>query len=464
MNQTVLISGATGLLGKALAIKLLLDGYQLAVVGRSSEERFRQRFELPCKYVQWKDLNSLSAPDAVIHLAGESIADGRWNESKKKRILESRVSTTKQLVEYCNQLEKPPKVFVSTSAIGFYGDCSSDWLSEASSVGSTFLAEVCKKWEGPTDQLNESTRKVIFRVGIVLSEKGGALKEMASIFSRKVGSSLSSGRQWMSWIHLDDVVKAYITALNEPKLQGTYNLVSPEPAQNQTFSKALAQILDVPLLPAAPGFVLKLGLGEKSDLLLESQRVSSHKLQEMGFEFNHRSLDSALKDLLGWQAGYPNRKVFEKLQWVSTSLEQTFEFFSSTKNLEKITPSTLSFHVLKQSTEKIEAGTLIDYRLKIHGIPAKWQTQITEWNPPHKFTDFQNKGPYNYWHHQHLFYSVQGGTLIIDRVEYEVPFGLLGRMTAGGFVSSDVEKIFNFRTSTLSDLLQTNDTPPGVKQ
>jgi uncharacterized protein (TIGR01777 family) len=238
--------------------------------------------------------------DAVVHLAGESIAEGRWTAAKKKRILDSRVQGTKLLSETLARLKNPPRVLVVASAIGYYGDRGGEILTESSSRGSDFLAEVCEAWERAAQPAKEKGIRVVHpRIGIVLGKGGGALAKMLLPFKLGLGGRLGSGNQYMSWIALEDLVGVIQFALNHSALNGPVNAVSPAAATNNEFTKTLGRVLNRPTIFPAPAFALKLLLGEMAQaLLLSSANVKPQKLLETKYPFKFAGLEPALRNLL----------------------------------------------------------------------------------------------------------------------------------------------------------------------
>lgn len=242
---------------------------------------------------------ALEGLDAVVHLAGETVA-GRWTDDKKERILRSRVDGTRTLSEALAGLERPPRVLVTASAIGYYGDRGDEQLTEESSSGDGFLAEVVREWEAASRPAEEAGIRVVrLRFGIVLSPAGGALETMLTPFRLGVAGKLGSGRQWMSWISIDDVVGAIRHALVADELAGVANTVAPNPVTNAEFTKTLGRVLGRPTLLPVPGAALRLALGEFSQEALSSTRVVPRRLLESGYEFRHPDLEQALRHVLG---------------------------------------------------------------------------------------------------------------------------------------------------------------------
>jgi len=291
------MSGASGLLGTAIGRALEANG---AVVTRLV--RAGSRSENQIGWGPGKPLTLTSSLDAVIHLAGESVV-GRWTTAKKARIRDSRVLGARTLAVAVARMETKPQVMVAASAIGYYGDRGDEVLNEESTSGTGFLAEVCREWEvaaGPVQQAG--VRVVHIRTGVVLSKHGGALGQMLLPYRLGLGGRLGSGRQWWSWIHIDDVVGAVQHALSHTEVRGPVNLVSPNPVTNAEFTVALGKALSRPTILPAPAFALRLALGEMADeALLASQRVQPERLLASGYEFRFRELSTALANILDRQ-------------------------------------------------------------------------------------------------------------------------------------------------------------------
>lgn len=279
----ILISGSSGLIGKALSAEMKAAGHEIVALPRT--------FDNPIDF---------TGVDAVVHLAGESIASGRWTSEKKRRIRESRIRGTKQLSEQLASSKSKPSVFISASAIGYYGDRDDEILDESSALGVGFLPEVCKEWEEATRSAESAgIRTVHIRTGIVLSRNGGALKQMLPAFKFGGGGRMGSGTQYMSWISLKDEVSIIRYLIDNPTISGSVNLVSPNPVTNMEFAKTLGKIIKRPTILPMPAFAARLLFGEMADaLLLSSARVYPDKLISSGYEFSHPTLESALRSVL----------------------------------------------------------------------------------------------------------------------------------------------------------------------
>ncbi len=294
----LLIGGSHGLVGTALIRSLETDGHEIFRLVRHAPKSQTEVEWSPDRYSI--ALARIEGFDAVINLAGESIADGRWTDDKKRRIRESRVKGTKLLGDALANLTVPPKTFISASAIGYYGNRGDEILSETSSPGADFLAHVCTEWEEATALAKEKGIRVVnTRFGIILDAKGGALAKMLAPFRMGVGGKIGSGKQWMSWIALADVVGGIKFALAQDSIRGPVNFVAPNPVTNAEFTKALGHALSRPTLFPIPAFGVKLLFGEMGEaLLLGGQRVEPKQLMSEGYQFEYSQLETALGKIL----------------------------------------------------------------------------------------------------------------------------------------------------------------------
>jgi uncharacterized protein (TIGR01777 family) len=296
----VLVTGASGLVGSALVPLLIASGHAVTRLVRSTPRPGQA--EIPWDPAARRiGTPALEGLDAVVHLAGESIAAGRWTAAKKARIRDSRVQGTTILCEALAQLVTPPKVLLCASAIGYYGDRGERILREESAPGTGFLAEVCQAWEAAAaPAVQRGVRVVYLRTGMVLSPAGGALAKMLIPFRLGLGGVVGTGKQYMSWIALDDMLGAMHHALITETLHGPVNMVAPQPVTNQEFTKTLGKVLRRPTVFPLPAFVARLVFGEMADaLLLASTRVAPARLQASGYTFQYPVLEEALRHLLG---------------------------------------------------------------------------------------------------------------------------------------------------------------------
>lgn len=448
--KTVVITGATGFVGRRLCLALFRQGHQLKILCRSVEKA-KLTIPLPAEFIRWDgkeqlDEKYLEGSDAIIHLAGAPIAEGRWNAKRKSEILHSRTLSTLNLVAAVKRCRLPPKLLVGASAIGIYGDRAEEVLSENAQCGEGFLANVCGQWEAA--EASFPGRTVMLRTGVVLGH-GGALRKMLPAFRLGGGGRLGDGQQWMSWIHIEDLINLYLFALENESLSGPVNAVAPASVTNREFTRALAKTLGVSAVLPIPRFMLKLIFGEMSCVLLDSQRVTPKRALESGFSFSYPEILPALASLL-CARGHKGSHVFQSYQWIPQDRLGVFDFFSKAENLETITPPWINFRIESKNHAEIQEGTLIDYRLKIKGLPAKWRTRISRWQPPAEFADSQLRGPYSLWEHVHRFEEAGQGTLMTDEIVYRVPFGPVGHIVNEIVIRDDVEAIFKYRTSCMS--------------
>lgn len=447
----ILLTGGTGWIGRSLGTALVRRGHK--IIGLTRDPRAAKlHAPFPAEWHPWSTDQEVPTAaliggiDAVVNLLGEPIAAKRWSARIKKDIETSRLSSTEKLAAVVARHKIP--TFVSASAIGFYGDRGDEILNESSAPGQGFLSELCEQWERITLKAPQA-RSVAVRIGIVLGRDGGALEKMLPAFQAGVGGPLGAGRQWMSWIHFQDLQHLLLECVENPKYSGVVNGTAPEPIRQKDFARTLGHVLDRPAFLPAPAVALRLLFGELAQVLLASQRVLPHAALKVGFKFQFSTLSEALRDIL--QPEMVQEKLLTEAQFIDRPLSEVFPFYASEQNLERITPPFLNFKVLAKNTERIEKNTLLDYRLKLHGIPFGWRTKIVEWNPPEMFVDTQLKGPYKLWHHTHRFEPLGTGTLIIDEVRYKVPMGVLGGLVAGAKVHHDVKEIFAYRRKVIGE-------------
>ncbi|MEM7108702.1 MAG: TIGR01777 family oxidoreductase [Bacteroidota bacterium] len=302
MSKTVLITGGSGLVGSRISEFLLKKNYKVRWLSRKGGRKGE------IEVFEWDvekgniDASCLEGTDFIIHLAGAGVADKKWTKERKKEIKKSRTESTKLLKQLLEQKKHNVQAFISASAIGYYGwNSGGVWKKEESRFGDDFLATVTKAWEAEVDEIATlGVRTVKLRIGVVLSEQGGALKELSKPIKAGAGAALGSGDQYLSWIHLDDLSNMFIYAIEDEGISGIYNAVGPNPVTNKELSKKTAKVLGKPFfLPNVPGFVLKIMLGEMASMVLGGSRVSSQKIEAAGFKFSFPELNPALKDLLG---------------------------------------------------------------------------------------------------------------------------------------------------------------------
>ncbi|MFO1311047.1 MAG: TIGR01777 family oxidoreductase [Burkholderiales bacterium] len=451
----VLLTGATGLIGRELGKRLAARGDTLVCLARDPQGS-GARLPFPATCFAWDHTRDVPAEamtgvDAVVHLAGEPVADKRWSAAQKALIRDSRVLGTRRVVSAVLAHGGQVQTFVQGSAIGYYGDRGDAPLHANSAKGEGFLADLVEAWEAeiePLAQARPGIRVAIVRTGVVLARHGGALAKMLPLFRASAAGRLGDGKQWTSWIHVDDIVALFLHALDS-RASGILEGTAPQPVTNRDFTASLCRALDVCQNAPVPAIAIRTLYGEMGSVVLESARVEPHRTQGAGFRFRYESLDTAFTDLLGPLRHGTREKVAE--QWVPHAPESIWPFFCDERNLEELTPPFLHFEVLGKSTPEIGEGTLIDYRLKLNGIPMGWQSRIDEWSPARGFVDTQVRGPYASWRHAHEFVAVGNGTLMRDVVRYRLPLGWLGSTFAGWKVESQVDRIFDYRSARIAE-------------
>lgn len=294
--MVIAIAGGTGFLGRSLATRLRAGGHRVLTLTRTPG--------LPDS-ISWQPdgtpgnlPNDLDTVDVVVNLAGENLAESRWTASRKAALLSSRVLPTRTLASAINACSTPPRVFISGSAVGYYGPRGDEPVTEATPPGTDFLARICVDWEQEARALNTiRTRLAIVRSGLVLAKDGGALQKMLLPFRLGAGATLGSGRQYFPWIHIDDWVSMMVWLMQTTAATGAFNGAAPGPVTNHTFTRTLGRVLGRPAVLKAPAFAMRLAMGEMADMLLHGQRVLPAHAEQLGFQFTHRSLEPALHSL-----------------------------------------------------------------------------------------------------------------------------------------------------------------------
>ena len=313
-QQRYLITGGSGFIGTALIKQLLLENHDVTVLTRNevkTANHFKQVIDVEREDYQSKTkvktISSLDAIDpdqsfdVVINLAGQGIADKRWSDEVKQQLIDSRINTTKALHAHLKEVLVKPDVFISGSALGFYGlRDSDDEINESGATDNSFSSQLCQQWEAEAQAIEAmNIRSCYLRTGIVLGKNGGALGKILPPFKMALGGSIGNGKQWMSWIHMDDIVGMIRFAIENDSIKGAINGTAPNPVINKVFSKTLAKVLKRPAIFPMPAFVVKLLFGQMGEeLLLTGQRVVPEKIMQAGFKFKHQNLESALKEIL----------------------------------------------------------------------------------------------------------------------------------------------------------------------
>ena len=299
----VIITGGTGLIGQALTQSLAADGHEVIVLSRNPDKV--SGLPQGARAVKWDGRSAqgwgqlADGADAIVNLAGESIAAGRWSEARKQSILQSRVEAGRAVVDAVKAATRKPRVVVQSSAVGFYGPRGSEKIAEDASAGHDFLASVCRAWEASTAELESlGVRRVIIRTGVVLDKNGGALPQMMLPFKLFAGGPLGGGRQGFPWIHLADEVAAIRFLIDQPSASGVFNLSAPNPLSNAQFGRVLGKVLGRPSFMPTPGIAMKMMFGEMSTLLLDGQFEIPQRLQQLGFTFRFADAEATLRDVL----------------------------------------------------------------------------------------------------------------------------------------------------------------------
>lgn len=300
MKKNVLITGGTGFVGKYLTLELLKKGYSVSILTRKAQTNTEDIF-----YYNWDvsaqkiDEDAVLKADYIVHLAGENIGEGKWTKKRKEEIRSSRVDSANLIYSVLKKNNKQVDAFVSASGIGLYGAVRGEGICTENTLPSDdFVAMVCKEWEKAADLMaGLGIRTVKIRTGIVLGKNGGILQKLIPIFKRGLGSPLGTGKQYMPWIHIHDLCRVYIEAIENRNMSGAFNATINDSTTNLDFTKALANCLGRPLwLPKVPSFLIRIGMGEMADIVLSGRRVSSDKIKKYGFRFQYKGLKKALKD------------------------------------------------------------------------------------------------------------------------------------------------------------------------
>ncbi len=455
----ILITGISGFVGKHLLRNLLLDGHE--VVGLTRNAQKLKDIGLPLEIFEWKNdfpVDSLKGVDAVINLMGENLSAKRWSEDQKEKLYNSRVISTKKLVEAIDKnLSTPLKAFISVSAIGIYPVNKTENIDETfTDFPDSFLSNLCQKWESEALKIKKAERIVIPRLGVVLGRSEGMLSRLDPIFKFGMGGPIGLGKQSMSWIHVSDLVKIISHALTDKKIKGIINATAPNPTSNAQFTKAFSKALKLPALFPVPPLIIKLAFGEMSTIILDGQKIIPKKLLDINFSFDFPNIEKALNDIYlnySYEGKSFYRDEFVRYQYVKIPVERLFPFFATPENLQKLTPDFLNFKILNSSDKSIKKGTEINYQITLKGFPMKWKTLITQWQENKQFADLQKSGPYRFWHHTHLFHPYKDGTIIEDRIVYRVPLGPLGELVKP-MVLKDIGKIFSYRKDVLEKMIE----------
>lgn len=478
----VVVTGATGFIGRALTLRLLGEGWTVVALARSPAAA-RAVLAGDIAVVDWGDdgavRRAIDEADAIIHLAGENVAGGRWSTRRKAALVASRVELTERLGGLIAGRPTPLPALVSASAIGLYGDRGDELLDEDDAPGRGFLAQLCVDWEAAAQRARGNVRRLaIARIGVVLGRDGGALAKLAPLARRRLAGRIGDGAQWVSWIHLHDAAAGLARLAADARAVGVYNLVAPEPVRQRELAAALGERSGRPAQLPVPASMLRLAMGEAASMLLASQRVSPTRLAALGFVFKHPDLRGALSASVGdddvelgrappdatrgddsaYLRARPARYQLAARTVLDAPLEQVFPFFARAENLSAITPSTMSFRIMSPLPIAMRVGAVIDYRIRTGPVPMSWRTLIEAWEPGRRFVDSQTRGPYKAWWHEHRFVADGDRTVMEDRVLYAPPLGPLGWIANRLIVAPMLRRIFAYRTQAIQARFPTRPT------
>ena len=461
----VLVTGATGFIGRALVPRLQRNGHSVVVWARS-DARALALLGADVDVVsvaagQEALVTALSKCDAVINLAGEPLLGARWTEMRRAVLRASRVDLTEQLVAAIDAASPRPRVLVSMSAVGYYGDRGDESLTESASPRDDFLSRLCQDWERAAQAASASgARVVVVRTGVVLGRAGGAIARLLPPFRLGAGGPIGSGRQYFPWIHLHDLVTLFVTAVEDERYRGAVNGVAPEQATSRTFARAFGRALHRPAILPTPPLALRAIFGEAAVVMLASQRIEPQAAQRNGFTWSFPSLDAALRDIAGGvpvdiaplssaPPETPGAKfVLRTTTVVNAPIGETFAFFSKAGNLGLITPSAMDFRIEGRVPPMAE-GAIITYRVRVGPLPIRWRTRVVSWDPDRSFADVQESGPYRVWRHEHAFAAQGGRTVMEDRVYYTPRAGFIAGLINRLIVAPRLRDIFRYRADII---------------
>jgi uncharacterized protein len=459
------VTGATGFVGNAIVSALAARGDEVVVLTRRPDAA---HFQPSVKVARFDvndptpNPNAIEGLDGIIHLAGE-IVDGRWTKAKKQAIFSSRVDGTRNLVSSIEACAMRPRVLVSASAVGFYGDRGDEPLDDFSPPGDDFLASVCVGWEREARAAQRlGLRVASVRVSMVFGH-GGAVGKLVPIFKWGVGGPMGSGHQWMPWIHIDDMARLFLFALDRDDLVGPIAGVAPDYVTNHRFALGLGRALGVPAIAPAPGVALRAIVGEFAETLLGGQLIIPARALDAGFVWHHPTMEEALIDVVAPARGRSTGiSHFSSKQTVPAGLDDVFAFFSDPSCLARLTPPAMQLRREDDEAASVKRGSVVNYSLRVRGVRMRWRALIDEWKPKRGFSDVQIRGPYAMWRHVHGFAPAkEGGTEIDDRIDYALPFAPASNVLLP-LIRRDIDGIFAYRRRVLQEVF--GDQPMRIPQ
>ena len=460
--MNILILGGTGFIGRPMIARLQGRGHKIHCLSRDID-RARDLLgegivllSLDLSPIEFK--KEIEFADVVINLAGEPLAGVRWNNFKKKKFHDSRIGLNELISQHISECENRPSLFISASAVGVYGDRGEELLSEDSLPATDDLSKLCLDWENAAIKAKEyGVRVCTLRLGIVLGREGGVLKQVMPSFELGIGSYLGAPNQMVSWVHILDVIRA-IEFCIDTEINGPINVVAPQASTSKFFANILKDISKAKITIRIPVIILRLIFASGAKVLTNSQNAVPEKLLENKFEFEYKSLKEALENEVAPESIQISKtsRVIDDLEikgqyqlvtsiTLNSSAEEIFLFFASPLNLGLSTPDWMGFKILDIPDELTQNST-ISYKIKLGPFYMKWCTVIVKWQPSDLFIDFQSKGPYSLWWHEHSIKSLTKETSIMDDVViYKIPFGIFGRIAHNFFIRRLLNRIFNYR-------------------
>jgi len=468
--MVVLITGATGNVGRALARVLRREGAQVVAAVRDVELA-RNALGPEIELVELHDASAMreavERADAIVNLAGAPIAERRWSKRQKRELRASRVELTGRLSDYVRAAHNPPCVLVSASATGIYPDRGDAAQDESSPRAVDFLGELCGDWEAAARHCQSArTRVVSLRISVVLDAESGALAKLLPLFRLGLGGPLGGGQQYFSWIHLDDLLAIILFALRDDALRGPVNATAPTAVTNRELTRGLAELVGRPAPLPVPALAVRLAMGGRAALMLSSQRIVPRVLERAGYQFLYPTLESALAEIAFRQEesvligrhGAPDAReepdgathVLTQVTELRAPLSEVFAFFARAQNLAWITPPWMGFRIVGAAPSAIAEGTRIEYDIRLGPLPIRWRTRIARFEPGELFVDQQERGPYRLWWHEHSFEELEEETRMVDRVFIRLPFGSAGQWLAGRVVHAMLRRIFAYRAQAMA--------------
>lgn len=443
MSKKIIILGGSGFIAQELGIILAQKNYEIIIYTRNLKNTYLS-FPAQIRYWDGKEINDdLSDIYGIINLCGEGVFNKPWSKEFIQKLYDSRINPTKAVVQAVKKY--PVKVVINASAIGYYGN--NQEADEHSLPADGILADICKKWEQEAFGMASSTRLVTTRFAVVLGLSGGAFASLLDLYALGFGACIGDGKNPGNYVHIEDVARFLVYALENEDISGIYNLVAPDNSSQNEFHKQLCSYTRSFAFMKIPEFMCKLILGQRANMLTQNCLVKSNKIPQTSFKFKFSNTKIILADLFSKRI-HKKSHFYAKAIYLNANIKELWSFVSDEKNLETITPHWLNFKVLHKSTSCLQKGTIITYKLKLKAIPISWQSLITDWQEESLFADKQIKGPYGLWHHQHLFIPLQNGTLMYDYIDYDPPLWPFGEV-ALWMIKKDLKQIFDFRSKLL---------------